>query len=87
MQPPAEKKKPFQNCKPRHLWRSPRRRLRWVTEIQFGLDKDGQPDYKLVVFELTKDGLIIRKKHSRKRTVMPYDKLANGVGGGQMKLL
>ena len=90
MQPATDKperKKPFQNCKPRHLWKAPLRKLKRMVEIQFGVDKEGEPVYKLVEFSLAKEGLVIRKKHSRKRSVMPYAILANGVGGGQMELL
>lgn len=81
------KKKPFQNCKPRDQWKAPVRRQRRVVEVQFGVDKEGQPDYRLVIFELKKDGLHVRRKHARKSSVYRYDKLANGVGGGQMNLL
>lgn len=87
MNPEPPKAKPFQNCKPRSQWRSPRRKLRRMEEVQFGVDKEGHPVLKLVEFWLKPDGLHIRLKHARKKSVMTYHQLANGVGGGQMNLI
>lgn len=79
--------KPFANCKPRSEWKHPVRKLRRWQEVQFGVGNDGRPVFKLVEFRLAREGLVVRLKHARKRTVWEYGKLANGVGGGQMKLL
>lgn len=77
-QPPQLK-----NCKPRELWRTPRRKLRVFEEVEV---KPGV--LKLFEFRLFGDGLHVRMKRGRKTLVWPYARLANGCNPrSQMKLL
>jgi len=85
----ASKPNPFANCKPRSQWKRAkikgRVRGRVFHDIQVG-DKDGQPDYRLFVFELTSAGLTVRQKHGRKKNAVhwPLEMLAKNKASGQI---
>jgi hypothetical protein len=88
----TDKKNPFANCKPRSQWKKPkisgRVRGRLLHEAQVG-EKDGEPLYKLFVFELTTGGLSVRPRRGRRANAVVWslDLLANSKASGQLVMI